>query len=38
MRIVIVEAYAQAITPRTRVIQLTHMLHWTGRVLPVKRI
>lgn len=35
---VIVEAYAQAITPRTRVIQLTHMLHWTGRVLPVKRI
>ena len=35
---VIVQAYAQAITPRTRVIQLTHMLHWTGRVLPVKRI
>lgn len=35
---VIVEAYAQAITPRIRVIQLTHMLHRTGRVLPVKRI
>jgi selenocysteine lyase/cysteine desulfurase len=35
---IIVKAYTQAITPRTRVIQLTHMLHWTGRVLPVKRI
>lgn len=34
----IVEAYSRAITPKTRAIQLTHMIHWTGRVLPVARI
>jgi selenocysteine lyase/cysteine desulfurase len=34
----ILAAYAEAITPRTRVMQLTHMLHWNGRVLPVKRL
>jgi selenocysteine lyase/cysteine desulfurase len=34
----IVAAYAQAITARTRVMQLTHMLHWNGRVLPIKRL
>lgn len=32
------DAYQAAITPRTRVIQLTHMLHWNGRALPVKRL
>ena len=26
----IARAYAAALTPRTRVMQLTHMLHWTG--------
>jgi selenocysteine lyase/cysteine desulfurase len=34
----IVRAYAAALTPRTRVMQLTHMLHWTGRVLPAQRL
>ena len=34
----IVAAYSRAITPRTRVIQLTHMYHWNGRVLPVERL
>jgi selenocysteine lyase/cysteine desulfurase len=34
----IVAAYADAILPTTRVIHLTHMLHWTGRVMPVERI
>lgn len=34
----IVDAYRQAITKRTRVIHLTHMLHSTGRVLPVERL
>src|SRR5439155_3380332 len=24
--------------PRVRVLHLTHMLHWTGRVLPVERL
>ena len=34
----IVGAYVNAIRPQTRVIYLTHMLHWTGKVLPVERI
>ncbi|WP_233805219.1 aminotransferase class V-fold PLP-dependent enzyme [Paraburkholderia sp. HP33-1] len=34
----IVRAYEEAMTSSTRVILLTHMLHWTGRLLPVKRI
>lgn len=31
-------AYEAAITPRTRVMQLTHMFHWNGRVIPAKRL
>lgn len=34
----IVEAYRRAITKRTRLMHLTHMLHSTGRVLPVERL
>lgn len=34
----IIAAYVEAMTPRTRVLQLTHMYHWNGRVLPVKRL
>jgi len=34
----IVAAYSSAIRPGTRVLHLTHMLHWTGRVLPVARL
>lgn len=34
----IVEHYRQMITPHTRVIVLTHMLHRTGRILPVAKI
>ncbi|MER5217732.1 aminotransferase class V-fold PLP-dependent enzyme [Streptomyces sp. NPDC002838] len=34
----IFEAYAAVLTPRTRVLQLTHMSHWTGRVLPAERL
>jgi selenocysteine lyase/cysteine desulfurase len=34
----IMAAYAAAITPRTRVMQVTHMSHWTGRLLPAKRL
>lgn len=34
----IVQAYQQAITPKTKVMHLTHMVHWTGRVLPVQRL
>lgn len=34
----IVEAYRRSITPRTKVMHLTHMTHYTGRVLPIKRL
>jgi len=34
----VIAAYTQAITPRTRVMLLTHMIHWTGKVLPVKKL
>jgi selenocysteine lyase/cysteine desulfurase len=34
----IIEAYRRAISPKTRVIQLTHMIHWTGRGLPIQRL
>jgi selenocysteine lyase/cysteine desulfurase len=34
----IVACYERAITPNTRVIVLTHLLHRTGRILPVARI
>ena len=34
----VVAAYERALTPRTKVMQITHMLHWTGRVLPVDRL
>lgn len=34
----IIRAYASAITSRTRVVQLTHMSHWTGRIFPVRQL
>jgi len=34
----IVAAYSSALRPATRVLHLTHMIHWTGRVLPVARL
>jgi len=34
----IVDAYECAITPKTRVMVLTHMLHRTGQILPVAKI
>ena len=30
--------YAEAITPRTRVLLLTHIVHRTGRIMPVARL
>ncbi len=34
----IVRAYEQAITPRTRVIHVTHMVNWVGQTMPVAKI
>jgi isopenicillin-N epimerase len=34
----LVERFAEAITPRTRVIEVTHMTNYTGQILPVREI
>lgn len=34
----IVKAYADAITPRTKIIHVTHMVNWVGQVMPVRKI
>ncbi|HAS42527.1 MAG TPA: aminotransferase [Microscillaceae bacterium] len=33
-----VQKFTQAITPRTKLIHITHMINWTGQILPVKKI
>jgi selenocysteine lyase/cysteine desulfurase len=34
----IVKAFEQAITPRTKLIHVTHMVNWVGQTLPVAKI
>ncbi len=34
----IVERYREAITPNTRIVHITHVINWTGQIMPVKRI
>lgn len=34
----IVAAYREAITPRTKIIQLTHVVNWVGQIMPVRKI
>src|SRR3569833_514609 len=34
----IVKAYADAITPKTKLIHVTHMINWVGQIMPVKKI
>ena len=34
----IVRAYEQAITPRTKIIHVTHMINWVGQIMPVEKI
>ena len=34
----IVQKFVSAITPRTKLVQVTHVINWNGEVLPVKRI
>jgi selenocysteine lyase/cysteine desulfurase len=35
---VIVRAYEEAITPKTRLIHVTHMINWVGQTMPVRKI
>lgn len=34
----IVKAYEQAITPRTKLVHVTHMVNWVGQLMPVPQI
>jgi len=34
----IVKAYEQAITPRTKLVHVTHMVNWVGQLMPVQQI
>jgi len=34
----IVAAYEKAITPKTKIIHVTHIINWVGQIMPVKKI
>lgn len=34
----IVQQFAEAITPKTKVLHITHIINWVGQILPVKKI
>jgi selenocysteine lyase/cysteine desulfurase len=34
----LIDAYVTAMTPKTKLVHLTHMINWTGQVLPVTQI
>src|SRR3569833_2313628 len=34
----IVQAYADAITPKTKLIHVTHVINWVGQIMPVRKI
>lgn len=34
----IVRAYEKAITPRTKIIHVTHVVNWVGQIMPVRKI
>jgi selenocysteine lyase/cysteine desulfurase len=34
----IVEAYQNAITDKTKIVHITHLINWMGQILPVKKI
>ena len=34
----IVKAYADALTPKTKILHVTHMINWVGQTMPVRKI
>ncbi len=34
----IVNAFAKAITPKTKLLHITHVINWVGQIMPVKKI
>jgi len=35
---IIIDAYKKAITPKTKIIHVTHIINWVGQIMPVKKI
>ena len=35
---IIVKAFEQAITPRTKLLHITHVINWVGQIMPVQKI
>jgi len=34
----IVDAYAKAITPKTKIVHITHLINWVGQIVPARKI
>jgi selenocysteine lyase/cysteine desulfurase len=34
----IVELFSKAITPKTKIVHITHLINWTGQILPARKI
>jgi selenocysteine lyase/cysteine desulfurase len=34
----VIEAYKKAITPKTKIIHVTHVINWTGQIMPAKKL
>lgn len=34
----IVEAFRKAITPKTKILHITHVINWVGQIMPVKKL
>jgi selenocysteine lyase/cysteine desulfurase len=34
----VVKAFTDAVTPKTKVFHITHMINWNGQIMPVKRL
>jgi selenocysteine lyase/cysteine desulfurase len=34
----ILDAYEKAITPKTKIVHITHMINWVGQILPARKI
>lgn len=34
----IIKAFADAVTPKTKIIHVTHIINWVGQIMPVKKI
>ena len=34
----IIDTYVKAITPKTKIVHITHLINWTGQIVPAKKI